>query len=172
MLHHLCIRRNSHFSSWKHPSQVGRTNTQLIFPWVIVLKTCLLADFTAGVLVNCDLNNISSECFEPHRSMCSCVSICIRHHFHWPTKRRVEQMSWLCSTLIDHSLRLYSHFSYSIIQYSLTWNVHNHWVSDWSGDQWFSDHYRKFQWTLNSSLGCNLPLLYVTYYSIVCWYHF
>lgn len=38
--------------------------------------------------------------------------VCILHQFHWPTKRGVEQMSWLCSTLIGHSLRLYSHMNW------------------------------------------------------------
>lgn len=72
--------------------------------------------FTACVLLTVNYTVVrrvlwmceSKLCSELQRRAC----VCVLHQFHWPTKRGVEQMSWLCSTLIGHSLRLYPHFNW------------------------------------------------------------
>lgn len=119
----------SHFSSSNHPSASGEDRNVSVFSsfWFcngclqkIALLKCVylgvrfMLSLAACVLLDVCCYDVARECarkkprLEPQRSAC----VCVLHQLHWPTKRGVEQMSWLCSTLIGHSLRLYPHFNW------------------------------------------------------------
>lgn len=54
----------------------------------------------------------SKSCAQSFPSYKAVHGVYILHQFYWPTKRGVEEMSLLCSTLIGHSSRLYPHFNW------------------------------------------------------------
>lgn len=95
MLHHLLTVSYTHLSNPKQFTKSEGEETVIFFfgffKWLLGKVVRLWELFCRGIQGS--------------------VWVCILHQIHWPTNREVEQMSWLCSTLIGHSLRLYPHFN-------------------------------------------------------------